>query len=254
VGAHQRVALLLLGLRQVVVVRHHLDHVAADHAHLAHAAAAVAAAVVERQARLQARLQQRVVTLDAELVPAGLERDLGRDHFEDVVHDVEPIDRFGGQHARQTLLQIALQREQARIIAGSLAHHLLQPVLQLGDQRVIALQVALHVGQLLPLAEQALGEHVLAGQHALAHAAAEGVLLDVHDALEHPRVHQLGLRVQRQQVLGRDQAVGQRDLARAHALLQHAARHPHQLGRAPDGHPLSHACSAAARGAATRSR
>jgi hypothetical protein len=39
---------------------------------------------------------------------------------------------------------------------------------------------------------------------------------------------------------GGHQAVGQFQLARAHALLQRAARHAHQLRRSPDGDPLRH--------------
>jgi hypothetical protein len=52
-------------------------------------------------------------------------------------------------------------------------------------QRVVALQVALCVGQFLALAEQALRQHLLAGQQALAQPAAEGFVADLHHALEH---------------------------------------------------------------------
>ena len=190
------------------------------------------------------------MAFDDELMPAGPQGHLCRDHFQDVVHDVQQINRFGGQRARQPVVQLALQAEQARIVARRLLHHLAEPLAQRDHQRVVALQVALDVGQFLALAEQALGQHVLAGQQALAHAPPEGIFLDRDHAFEHAGAFELDLRIQRDQRLGRDQPVAERQLACAHPLLQHATRHTHQLRGAPHGHPLGHGGS----GGRTRSR
>ena len=190
------------------------------------------------------------MAFDHELMPARTQRDLGGHDFQQVIHDIQYIDRFGGQGLRQAVIQLALQRQQAWVVAASLAQTLLQLLAQCNHQGVVALQVALHIGQFLALAEQALRQHLLAGQQAFAHAPAEGIFLDVHDALEHAALLQLGLRVQLQQGFCRDQAVAQPDFPGTHALLQHAARHAHQLRGAPDRHPLRHEGS----GVATRSR
>ena len=169
---------------------------------------------------------------------AGPQRDLRGHHLQYIVHHVQHVDRFGGQGARQPVVQLALQVLQARVVPiGALRTDV---VAQRDHQRVVALQVALRVGQFLALAEQALGQHLLAGQQALAQPAGEGVLADLRHALEQALRFQLGLRVQRQQRVGGHQAVLQRDLAAAHALLQHAARHAHQLRGAPDAHPVRH--------------
>jgi hypothetical protein len=104
----------------------------------------------------------------------------------------------------------------------------LQFAAQRDHQRVVALQVALRVGQFLALAEQALRQHLLAGQQALAQALGEGVVADLDHAFQQAAVFQPRLRVQAQQGFGGHQAVGQVDVAVAHAAAaaRRAARPP----------------------------
>jgi len=245
VRAGQHVALRLLGLRERVVAVHATCHLAAGDAHLAHAATAIAATVVQLQPGLHAGLQQAVAALDRELVSAGAHGDLRGNHLEHVVHHVQHVDRFGGQCTRQPVAQLVQHLGKARVGAARLGIQRAQPLAQRQHQRVVALQVALHVGQFLALVEQALRQHLLAGQRAFAQPLAESLVADLHHALQQARLLEPRLRVQRQQRLGGNEAVVELDLAGPHPLLQGAAWHAHQLRRAPDRHPMRHRPSVA---------
>ena len=150
---------------------------------------------------------------DNELMPARPQRDLRRHHLQHVVHDIQHVDRFSGQRPCQPVVQLALQCEQPGFVVAGLRQQLAQTVAQRDDQRVVTLQMALHVGQLLTLVKHALRQHVLARQQTLAHAPAECIVLDVRDALEHAGLLEFGLRIELQQRLGRHQAIVQLDLA-----------------------------------------
>jgi hypothetical protein len=183
------------------------------------------------------------------------QRHLRRHYLQHIVHDVQYVDRFGGQHSCQAVVGGLLQFAPARIVAR-FGRSRVDALAQLHDERVVALEVALDVGQFLRLREQALREHLLARQQALAHALGEGLVLDRRDALEEPRLLELGLRVQLQQRVGRNATiVTERQLAGADALLQHAARYADQLRGAPHCHRVRHvASSSGVAGGLTRSR
>ena len=107
-----------------------------------------------------------------ELVAARAHRHLRTHHLEHVVHDVQRIDGLGGQHARQGRRRLARQPLQADVIGRGLRLRA-RRVAQLQHQRVVALQVAAQLGELLALAEEALRQHLLAGQRSLTHAPRE---------------------------------------------------------------------------------
>ncbi|MDT4867633.1 hypothetical protein FQZ97_1025550 [compost metagenome] len=177
--------------------------------------------------------------LDAELVTAGAHRHLGCHDFEHVVHHREQVGLFGRERLRQTLVDKILQFGQ-RQRCGAVVLQGMDARLQGNDQRVVALQPAPHVGQLLCLVEEPLREHLLAGQQAFAQALAEGLVADVGHPLQQAGFFQLHAGIEPQQLVGGHQTLGQHHRARAHLLLQRAPRHSHELGGAPDGQPVAH--------------
>ena len=108
---------------------------------------------------------------------ARAHRDLRRHHLEHIVHHFNGLHGVGSQHAREPGRELLFELAHPRIFGRVLA----QAAAQLQHECVVALQVSLHVRQLLALAEQPLREHLLAGKQPLAHAAAEGLVADLCD-------------------------------------------------------------------------
>ena len=88
------------------------------------------------------------------------------------------------------------------------------------------------IGQLTANLRQAYGQHFRVRQDAFAHALSKGVLLDLHQMLKEFVVFKVRLRVNAQQIGGRDHAFEGDQLAVLDFFLQSATRHTRQTGRA----------------------
>ena len=162
--AQEHVALQALGFGQRIVVRRELGHVAGHDARLAQAARSVAASVVELEPRLEPGLQQRVATLDEELVPAWPDADVRGHHLEHVIHDRDRVGRVRGQHVGQPVLEEGAEFAQRRFRPVAGIRLGVDAVPQPDHECVIARKMPARVGEFLALREQPLREDLAAGQ------------------------------------------------------------------------------------------
>ena len=183
VRAHQDESLLLLGLRQHVIAGAGAAHFAGHHARLAQAAVAVAATIARRDAGLERGFEQGVVAFDQEFAPRGAQGGAGRDNTQYVVHDGEGVlFRLTGENRGESSAELHGNRVERR--RGCRALELTKPRPRGLDELVVAREMAAQFGQLETLREQALRQHLLARQHALAYTAPERFVAHPGHALE----------------------------------------------------------------------
>ncbi len=152
-------------------------------------------------------------------------------HPEHIVHHGNRVGRrFVAKHAGQSVIEEATQFDD--LIGRRRTGHQVDALAQRFDQVMVMRERAAHFLQFLALRGEALGEDFLIRQDAFAHAAAEGLFLDLRDALEGTGIFEPDVGEDRLQIRGGHHAVERRQFASGDVLLQHGTRHTQQLGSA----------------------